>query len=1230
MLTAIGILTGCSAERAAPSQSERLSSKSLASPSPADGPLFAALTAERSGLAFENPFGWGSEREHLYTHGWAGGGVCIGDVNGDDLPDLFLTSQTGRDRLFRNLGGLRFEDVTDVSGLPEEQDWGAGACFVDIEGDGDLDLYLCNYDAPNRLYLNRGDGHFEEAARAAGLDYSGASVKASFADVDRDGDLDLFLLTNRLYPGPGRDDPRTEHVEGRVRLVPGQEDAFALQERNIDGRVEKYVVKAGERDRLFRNEGQGRFRDVTDEAGLDGHHPGLDATWWDYDQDGWPDLYVCNDFWDPDRLWHNRGDGTFEDRASEVLPHTPWFSMGADAADVDGDGRLDLLVADMAPTTHVKSKIMMGEMGDSRWFLESAEPRQYMRNALYLPTGTGRCLEASWLAGLSSTDWTWSVLFGDLDCDGWSDLFVTTGSANHSFDPDLNREMAALARRPDLRASKDPLALRKAQWELYRSRPPRTEANLAFRNAGDLEFARAREWGLEHEDVAFGAALADLDRDGDLDLVVNPVGQPARIHENRAAGEHRLLLRLVARGDPWGIGSRVTVETAEGRQVRELQSGAGYMSANEPLLHFGLGQAERIDRLLVRWPSGLTTVFEGLDADRSYVLCEDETAVRMSEEVVPTLFREASAELGLEDTATIEKPYDDYAREELLPQALSRPGPGLAVADVDGDGDDDLWMGGAAGVAGRLFLWDAGRFHDVPQPAVGALYADRHSEDTMGLFFDADSDGDFDLFVASGSVEGPERDPRRRDRLYWNDGQGRFERAAPEVLPEATHNTGTAALGDVDGDGDLDLFLGSRSIPGAYPRTPRSRLLLNEQGHFRDVTDELAPGLSEVGLVTAALFVDLDGDRHCELVVACEWGPVSVWSRVEEAWVDRTLQSGLAEDLGWWNGLAAGDFDRDGRIDLVALNAGENTKYHPTEEQPARLYLGEFEEGGRPQLVEAKCESETELPVRGLSCSSHAMPSIRERLPTFEAFARSILPEIYPAEALEGALLVEANSLASVLLLNRSTLQDGLRFETVELPRSAQTSIGQGAVTGDFDADGELDLFFGQNYFWREPETGRWDGGLGVHLEGSEDGLRAVPHARSGLVVPGEARGVLLADLDADARPEILVARQGESLLAFRLTAGDRGQKSRVALRLAGPPGNPAGVGARVEVETPAGRRSTQVMLGGSGKLSQSAPVLFLCAPPGSLIEVTWPDGEQSESEVEEPGAIVVAYPEQR
>jgi hypothetical protein len=357
-----------------------------------------------------------------------------------------------------------------------------------------------------------------------------------------------------------------------VRLTAGQEDSFVLQERLIQGEVQKFIVKAGERDRLFRNDGSGRFRDVSEEAGLEGHHPGLSATWWDYDQDGWPDLYVCNDFWDADRLWHNRRDGTFEDRLASVLPHTPWFSMGADTADVDGDGRVDLLAADMAPTTHVMSKIMMGEMGDSRWFLESVEPRQYMRNALYLPigeAGADRCLEASFLAGVSSTDWTWSVEFGDLDCDGKIDLFVTTGTANHTFDPDLNREMEALANRADLRASSDPLAVRKAQWKLYRSRPPRQEANLAFRNLGELEFERARDWGLEHEDVSFGCALSDLDRDGDLDLIVCPVGQPVRLHENRGSTGHGILLRLVARDDPWGIGARVTVESASGRQVRD-------------------------------------------------------------------------------------------------------------------------------------------------------------------------------------------------------------------------------------------------------------------------------------------------------------------------------------------------------------------------------------------------------------------------------------------------------------------------------------------------------------------------------------------------------------------------------------------------------------------------------------------------------------------------------------
>ncbi|MFT5154527.1 MAG: hypothetical protein ACI841_004535, partial [Planctomycetota bacterium] len=453
--------------------------------------LYRSIEAQRSGLSFENPLDWDHPMRHLYQHGWAGGGVAVGDIDKDGLPELFLTSQTGSNRLFMNRGGMRFEDTTVAAGMNEATHWSAGAAFGDLNGDGSLDLVVCNYDAANEVWLGDGAGHFRECASELGLAYHGASVQAALADYDRDGDLDVFLLTNRIYPGGGTDAPVMQRgPRGREVLSAGQEDSFAIQHRLEPNGMASYVVKAGERDRLFRNDGDDGFHDVSEEAGIFGHHPGLAVLWFDFDHDGLPDLFIGNDFWDPDFLYRNLGNGRFEDVKYDRLPHTPWFTMGADASDVNGDGRIDFLAADMAPTTHFLSKLMMGEMGDSRWFLESARPRQYMRNALYLNTGEQPFEEAAFQAGLAQSDWSWSVLFGDLDMDGREDLFVTNGSANHSFDPDLNARMQRLASEQDERGLTDPAARYEEAWQLYRSEPPRAEANWAFRNAGGLNFER--------------------------------------------------------------------------------------------------------------------------------------------------------------------------------------------------------------------------------------------------------------------------------------------------------------------------------------------------------------------------------------------------------------------------------------------------------------------------------------------------------------------------------------------------------------------------------------------------------------------------------------------------------------------------------------------------------------------------------------------------------------------
>ena len=1173
--------------------------------------MFVRLSPERTGVRFENRFDWDTPRRNLYQHGFAGGGVCVGDYDGDGLPDLYLVSQVGRDSLLRQVGDLRFEDVTDSAGLRGGGDWGTGSVFADVDGDCDLDLYVCNYDAPNLLYVNQGDGTFTEQAALAGLDVHGASVMAGFADYDLDGDLDMYLLTNRLYPGAGADTPRTTRDGGRlgkVVMAPESAEAFAIQTRNVNGEMQTFIIKAGQRDRLYRNNGDGSFTDVSGEAGISGNHPGLSASWWDFDGNGLPDLYVCNDFWDADRLYRNNGDGTFTDVLEQTVPHTPWFSMGSDIADVNNDGLMDLLAADMSATTHFMSKIMMGDMNESRWFLESATPRQYMRNALYLNTGTDRFMEVAYLANLASTDWTWSVKFGDLDNDGWVDLFVTNGTANHSFDPDLTRRLRAATRQQDRAGLRDPVARSEQLWELYRAVEPRREANMAFRNMGDLRFEdTGSAWGLAHVGISFGAVLADLDRDGDLDLVVNNVDDPVGIYRNDLATGHGILIRLrgVASNRD-GIGAMVTVTTAAGMQVRYLSPTRGYMSANEPILHFGMGD-DVLVALEVRWPSGHVQRFVNLAADRFYVITEPGGPVPQLVAVPARQrdFREVAIESGLDTGSVRERPYNEYRRQPLLPQKLSQLGPGMAWGDADGDGIDDLFIGGSAGRAGRLFLANGDGSFAEAEP--GPWVAHTQSEDMAPLWLDVDGDGDNDLYVASGSVECRPHDPLLADRLYLNDGTGRFAAAPAGALPDVRESSSVVAAADFDGDGDLDLFVGTRVIPGAYPLTPESHLLRNDGGRFVDVTADVAPGLGGVGLVTAALWSDADGDGRPDLLVATEWGPVSYWHNTGGHLEDLTGPAGLADRLGWFTSITGADLDGDGDTDYVVMNAGLNTKYHATPQEPAYLFYGDFEGNGRMRLLEAKAHGEEYLPVRGLSCLSTAMPFVWQRTPSYRQFARASVQDIFEPSGLESATVFTATNLESGVLVNQGPA-GGVTWQP--LPRLAQAAPGYGVAASDFNADGFTDVYCVQNFSWREPETGHWDGGVSVMMHGRGTGeLVCVSPARTGLVVTGDARGLAVCDVNSDGRPDVSITRNNDSLLVFR---NENASGPSFSVRLAGPSGNPTAVGARVTVVYEDGHIQTAEMYAGSGYLSQSSAVLFFGRQGVREIRVRWPGGAET------------------
>ncbi|MEQ1633146.1 MAG: CRTAC1 family protein, partial [Planctomycetota bacterium] len=839
-----------------------IESRPLETPRGGDGPRFLKLPSEQSGLAFRNEL----RPENRFTYLTNGAGMAVADYDKDGLPDLYLVSQDGKNRLFRQTSPLRFVDVTEAAGnVDGGEAWGSGATFADVDGDGWLDLYVCNIEAKNCLYRNRGDGTFEECAARFGLDLAAASTMAAFCDYDQDGDLDVFVVTNRaLHAGwalvpeviNGMRPPAAT-VRTPAQMVPtlvdtANEDFQRLQRgESAPGLsmpmvlVEHFfafhgrVYMAGQRDRLLRNDGN-RFVDATSTAGIADHGMGLSATWCDYDQDGKPDLYVANDLESPDQLWHNEGSGRFRDVTKDVLPHTAYYGMGSDTGDVDGDGRPDFFVGDMSATTHRMAKILMGDMNAQRDFLIHGEPQQYMRNALLLNTGTSRFQEAAFLAGVASTDWTWSTLFGDLDNDARLDLFCTNGIARFDMDPDLERKKQLL-----WQAGRQQEAI-----DLIRTVQGVAEKNLALRNVGDLKFEKTgASFGLDVASISHGAVLCDFDRDGDLDVATNDFDQDAGLFENRTTDGNAVAFVLSSRSaNTHGIGARIDIVSETGAQMRELWLARGYLSGQESRVCFGLGAATDVQQAIVRWPSGSVQVFEDLAAGREYTIREPRVAAAATIAIESSPAPVFSERADGPHFVSRERPFDDFAAQFLLPHQLSKLGPGLALGDADGDGDDDLFVGGAAGEAGALLRNDGGRFVAVDGP----WQQDAECEDMGILWLDHDGDGDQDLLVCSGGVEAPIGSPLYRDRLYRNDGALTFVRDE-RALPDVRDSSSSACAADCDGDGDLDLVVGGRLVPLAFPDAPSSRYYRNDGGRFVDATREFAPALLDAGMVTSVV-----------------------------------------------------------------------------------------------------------------------------------------------------------------------------------------------------------------------------------------------------------------------------------------------------------------------------------------------------------------------------------------
>jgi len=1068
-------------------------------------PRLKRRSVQHTGIDFSNQL---SPTEQLniltFEYFYNGAGVGIGDFNRDGLPDIFFTGNLVNSRLYLNRGDLRFEDVTPSAGIDTRGRWAAGVSVVDINADGWPDIYI-SCAGPygpkrraNQLYINNQDGSFSERAREFGLADTGHTTHTAFFDYDRDGDLDAYLLTNiTLELGPN-----------------------VIREKKING-------QSPNTDRLYRNE-QGRFTDVSRRAGILKEGYGLGLSISDINQDGWPDVYVSNDYLSNDLLWINRGDGTFEDRAAEYLRHTSYSAMGNDVADYNNDALPDIVTLDMLPPDNLRRKLMIGAINYDRFRSEmvTGYAPQYMRNTLQLhrgftPDGQPVFSEIGQLAGIHSTDWSWSALLADMDNDGWKDLLVTNGYPRDITNMDFaSYKMNTMLRVGYNQNSK--ASLLEAIEELEGAYLP----NQVFRNRGDLTFEKVTaSWGFTQPTHSQGAAVADLDLDGDLDYIVSNTNAPACVYENQSGTRHYLRLKLAGpAGNPSGFGAKAWVYADGRRQFQEHTPYRGYQSSVEPILHFGLNTIALADSLKIQWPNGRTQTFREVAADQVLTVKYD-TALAKKEppsQFKPTpqsLFEEVSELLGV-DYHRREKHYADFKVQPLLPHKHSQQGPPLARGDIDGDGREDFFVGGSFRFAGQIFLQRPdGAFQRQ------ALENGKNYEETTGcLLFDADNDGDLDLYLANGGSEFKAGSPYYQDQLYRNDGRGNFQldRAA---LPPISSSTSAVAAADYDGDGDQDLMIGGRIHPSNYAEIPRSYLLENQDGRFLDVTREHAPALRRAGRVSQALWTDFDRDGLVDLLLAGEWMPLTFYRNTGTGFEKLPLE----RSTGWWNSLAAADLDGDGDTDYVAGNLGWNNPYQVDPQHPLQLYVNDFDRNNRRDAVMTFYLEDEEVPVHYRDDMLNWLYPLKKKYRNYTSYAQAGWWEMFPEEVIRRSEISRIEQFSSVWLENRNG-----QFRMHELPAEAQFAPVRGILIDDYDRDGHPDMLLSGNAYATETATGRYDALNGLLLRGHPEAT-FTSHAftETGFYVPGDARG--LAQIQSTTGEKLIIAaRNGEQLLVFR------------------------------------------------------------------------------------------------
>ena len=1067
--------------------------------------IFEKLDPEATGITFSNILTEDDTLNYFtYPYLYMGGGIAAGDINNDGLTDLFFTGNMVENKLYLNKGALQFEDISSKAGISGDNRWFTGTTMADVNNDGYLDIYCMvggqSDPKANLLYINNGDGTFTESAKEYGLDDIGNSVDASFFDYDMDGDLDVYVAN---YP-----------------VTPFQYNSY-----NYKMRMDR--VTDEETDNLYRNDG-GYFTKVTEEANIKLYSLSLSVTASDLNRDGWTDLYISNDFATPDCMYINNKDGTFRNVIKTSTAHTSFYGMGVDIADFNNDGFLDILQMDMDAALNRRSKANMASM-DPQMFENITKvgfQYQYMQNTLQLNSGIleaghPKFSDISRLAGLSSTDWSWAPLFADLDNDGWKDVFVSNGTRREINNKDY---FAALEGE---KKNKDSLLVKSLRI------PSEKIDNYVFRNKGDLTFEQANEyWGISHKGFSNGAVYADLDNDGDLEIITNNIDEEPSFFENKSS-EINNSLSIKFNGhaqNRFGLGAKVTLTSGGITQTQELTLSRGFQSSVAPQLHFGLGTSTLIDNIKVTWPDGAVQHIKDVPVNQFITLdYSDATPVKATTNNNNALFDSFSDTLAIYKHK--ENLYDDFKFEILLPHKTSRFGPGMAVGDLNGDGLEDFYIGAASKYPGGMFFQKPdGSFE---QQKTKILLEDRMYEDIGALIFDADNDGDNDLYIVSGGNEFQYNSPLLRDRLYINDGNGNFTKSQT-ALPQIISSGSRVYAQDYDKDGDLDLFVGGRLIPANYPFPANSYILENisttGSPKFKNSTSKVAPGFEKLGLVTSAQWLDYDKDGWTDLIVTGEWMPIRVFKNKKGIFKDVTEEVGLADTVGWWFSLAAEDFDNDGDVDIMAGNLGLNYKYKAKENETFDIYLNDFDGNRKNDIVLSYYNEGKKYPVRGRECSAQQIPSIKKKFKSYNEFSTATLTDVYDENKLKKGLHYQVRSFASVYLENK----DGT-FIPHKLPNEAQLAPINQMIVRDFDTDGQLDVVAAGNLYASEVETPRADAGHGVFLKGDgKGGFTPEPAVKSGLFTGGDVKDLTMITIKD--QQYILSARNNDFLQFIKYT----------------------------------------------------------------------------------------------